>query len=489
MKKKKWLERFKLRGKSVMIPMVILMILTALVPMLLQAMISRRAFNQTQLEAKGIEIQNQCLILSSHLMRSGYMTSDKGNTMELDTRMQTIADIYNGRIVIVNSSFKIMKDTFNLAAGKYYVSEEVIRCFNGETNSRMNQEMGYLTQTIPIHSASDKKKVTGVMVVMASTENISALTDRVQGSTQLFLLCMILVVVVCSMAAVFFLIRPFKRLLASFERVSYGDLDTDIMEDAYKETIQLSQAVQKSLRKLKAVDQSRQEFVSNVSHELKTPITSIRVLADSLMSMEEVPAELYREFMADISDEVDRENQIITDLLTLVKMDKSAQSQMNITQTNINEELELILKRLRPIAKRSNVELILESIREVTGDVDRVKFSLAVSNLVENAIKYNVDSGWVRVTLDADHKYFYIRVADSGIGIPQDCMDHIFERFFRVDKARSREVGGTGLGLAITLNVIQMHHGIIDAESTPGEGTTFSVRIPLNYVSRQEDKS
>ena len=488
MKKKKWLERFKLRGKSVMIPMVLLMILTALVPMLLQAMISRRAFNQTQLEARGIEIQNQCLILSNRLMRSGYMTSDKGNTMELDTRMQTIADIYNGRIVIVNSSFKIIKDTFNLAAGKYYVSEEVIRCFNGETNSRMNQEMGYLTQTIPIHSASDKKKVTGVMVVTASTENISALTDRVQGSTQLFLLCMILVVVVCSMAAVFFLIRPFKRLLASFERVSYGDLDTDIMEDAYKETIQLSQAVQKSLRKLKAVDQSRQEFVSNVSHELKTPITSIRVLADSLMSMEEVPAELYREFMADISDEVDRENQIITDLLTLVKMDKSAQSQMNITQTNINEELELILKRLRPIAKRSNVELILESIREVTGDVDRVKFSLAVSNLVENAIKYNVDSGWVRVTLDADHKYFYIRVADSGIGIPQDCMDHIFERFFRVDKARSREVGGTGLGLAITLNVIQMHYGIIDAESTPGEGTTFSVRIPLNYVSRQEDK-
>ncbi len=120
--------------------------------------------------------------------------------------------------------------------------------------------------------------------------------------------------------------------------------------------------------------------------------------------------------MADISDEVDRENQIITDLLTLVKMDKSAQSQMNITQTNINEELELILKRLRPIAKRSNVELILESIREVTGDVDRVKFSLAVSNLVENAIKYNVDSGWVRVTLDADHKYFYIRVADSESG-------------------------------------------------------------------------
>ena len=174
---------------------------------------------------------------------------------------------------------------------------------------------------------------------------------------------------------------------------------------------------------------------------------------------------------------------------TLVRMDKSAESQMKISQVHINHELEMILKRLRPIAKRSNVELILESIREVTADVDKVKLNLAVTNLVENAIKYNVDSGWVRVTLDADHKYFYVKVADSGIGIPEDSVDHIFERFFRVDKARSREVGGTGLGLSITKNVIQMHHGVIDVESTQGEGTTFSMRIPLNYVSRQEERS
>ena len=95
----------------------------------------------------------------------------------------------------------------------------------------------------------------------------------------------------------------------------------------------------------------------------------------------------------------------------------------------------------------------------------------------------------MRVTLDADHKYFYVKVADSGIGIPEDSVDHIFERFFRVDKARSREVGGTGLGLSITKNVIQMHHGVFDVESTQGEGTTFSMRIPLNYVSRQEERS
>ena len=207
------------------------------------------------------------------------------------------------------------------------------------------------------------------------------------------------------------------------------------------------------------------------------------------MGMEDAPIELYREFMADISDEIDRETKIIDDLLTLVKMDKSAASQMNISQVNVNALLELILKRLRPIAKRGNVELTLESMREVTADVDETKMSLAITNLVENAIKYNVNSGWVRVTLDADHKYFYVKVADSGIGIPEEDVDHIFDRFFRVDKARSREVGGTGLGLAITKSIVQMHGGVIDVESILGEGTTFAMRIPLNYISRQEARA
>ena len=471
MNKEKWYEKLKTRGQSITVPMTLLMIAVAVIPLLLQTWILIDSFKQNQIEARGIEIQNQCVILSNRMTRSGYLTADKTNNVSLDAQMQTIADLYNGRIVIVNSSYKIMTDTFNLSTGKYYISEEVIRCFKGEISNRFNKDAGYFYQTIPVYDPADDKKIQGVIAVTASLENMA------------------LMAVLFSIVSAYFLVKPFKRLLHSFDRVAQGDLDADISEDAYSETRQMSHAVQKSLRKLKAVDQSRQEFVSNVSHELKTPITSIRVLADSLMGMEEVPVELYREFMSDISDEIDRESQIIEDLLTLVRMDKSAESQMKISQVHINHELEMILKRLRPIAKRSNVELILESIREVTADVDKVKLNLAVTNLVENAIKYNVDSGWVRVTLDADHKYFYVKVADSGIGIPEDSVDHIFERFFRVDKARSREVGGTGLGLSITKNVIQMHHGVIDVESTQGEGTTFSMRIPLNYVPRQEERS
>lgn len=259
-------------------------------------------------------------------------------------------------------------------------------------------------------------------------------------------------------------------------------MEQDIDEHTYRETREISQAVNRTLTKLKVVDQSRQEFVSNVSHELKTPITSIRVLADSLMGMEGAPVELYQEFMKDISDEIDRESKIIDDLLSLVKMDKSSSDQMNVRQISINSLMEVILKRLRPIAKGRNIELIFQSIREVSADVDEVKISLALNNLVENAIKYNVDNGWVRVTLDADHKSFFVKVEDSGIGIPEEFQGHIFERFYRVDKARSRETGGTGLGLSITKSVLLMHKGSIKVESREGEGTTFTVRIPLNYV-------
>jgi len=112
-----------------------------------------------------------------------------------------------------------------------------------------------------------------------------------------------------------------------------------------------------------------------------------------------------------------------------------------------------------------------------------MKLSLALSNLVENAIKYNVEGGWVRATLDADHKFFYVKVADSGIGISEEFQEHVFERFYRVDKARSRETGGTGLGLSITKKIVLMHQGALKLQSKEGEGATFTVRIPLTYIS------
>ena len=219
--------------------------------------------------------------------------------------------------------------------------------------------------------------------------------------------------------------------------------------------------------------------IIKIAHE-----NGMKVLADSINSMPDAPKELYQEFMEDITNEIERETKIINDLLSLVKMDKSAAG-LNVSSVNINELLEQILKRLQPIADKQKVELVLESFRPVTAEVDEVKITLAITNLVENAIKYNRNDGegWVHVSLNADHQYFYLKVEDSGIGIPEESLDHIYERFYRVDKSHSREIGGTGLGLAITRNSILMHRGAIKVHSVMGEGTTFDVRIPLNYIA------
>ena len=126
---------------------------------------------------------------------------------------------------------------------------------------------------------------------------------------------------------------------------------------------------------------------------------------------------------------------------------------------------------------------MFESVRPVIAEVDQVKLALAFSNLVENAVKYNRKNGRVRVMLDADHQFFTLEVSDSGIGISEQEQEHVFERFYRVDKSHSKEIGGTGLGLAITRNAILMHRGAVKVTSVEGEGTTFTVKIPLTYIA------
>lgn len=459
-----------------------------MIPMVIQGRMLANASRQQQVERRLIDVQNQCQIVSNKMTRNGYLTNSVVDNSGIDAELSMLADIFNGRIIIVNSGFRIIEDTFSLSEGKICISEETIRCFQGESTNKYNTEKHYVVLAIPIvenvkaTNSGGTPKTAGVMLVTASTESLYTLEESLNDKAALYQVMMFVVVLILAWGVVQVCFRPFDAIVASINRLAEGNLDEDVTEETYSETKRISRALNRMLQTIRSVEQSRQEFVSNVSHELKTPITSIRVLADSLMSMDDVPQELYKEFMSDISDEIDRESTIIDDLLTLVRMDKGA-PEKSIAQANVNSLIEMVLKRLRPIARKRNIELIFESMREVTADIDSVKLSLAINNLVENAIKYNKEDGWVRVTLDADHKFFYLKVADSGIGIPEEFKDRVFERFYRVDKARSRETGGTGLGLAITKGVILMHHGAIRVESKEGEGTVFMVRVPLIYIS------
>ena len=437
------------------------------------------SYEERAVAVRSITVKNQCDIICDQMVQQNYLEDQSSEA--INSELNILNNIYGGRIIIIDENFRIVKDTYDLDRGKTMVSQEVIDSYNGKDTSRYDSKSSYIEMTIRIQD-KETKETLGVMLMSVSTDEIQANMNILEQKGTMILMIVMVLVLVLGYFLSGILVRPFQKVTRSIEDLTDGYLDEDISVPDYLETELITNAFNKMLARVRTLDESRQEFVSNVSHELKTPLASMKVLADSLNAQEDVPVELYKEFMQDITEEIDRENQIITDLLSLVKMDKKA-ADLNITTMNINDLLELILKRLRPIAAAKKVELILDSFRPVNAEVDETKLTLAISNLVENGIKYNVEGGWVKVSLNADHKYFYVTVADSGIGIPKESLDHIFERFYRVDKSHSREIGGTGLGLAIARSAIVMHRGAIKVYSKENEGTTFSVRIPLTYLA------
>lgn len=438
-----------------------------------------KSYENRAVSNRSIEILSQAKILGTQIVTYDYINNTASDI--ISSQLSMLSNIYDGRVMVINSRFQIVKDTYSLDAGKTIISEEVIKSFQGEEITKYDSKDRYIEMTLPLLD-NQTQEILGVMLVSVSTDGIVDNYEYLKGNALVIEFAMAILVVALSIFLAIRLVGPIGKITKSIDAIQTGEGEEALSVSDYTETEAISNAFNQMIKRMQVIDQSRQEFVSNVSHELKTPLTSMKVLADSLLGQENVPAELYKEFMTDIADEIERENKIINDLLSLVKMDKSA-GELNISLININELLELILKRLKPIAQRQNVELVLESFRPVTAEVDEVKLTLALNNLIENAIKYNHEDGWVHVSLNADHKYFFVRIEDSGIGIPEDSLEHIYERFYRVDKSHSREIGGTGLGLAITRNAVLMHRGAIKAHSKEGEGTVFTVRIPLNYVA------
>ena len=465
--------------KNMRFRFILFAMLAGLLPCLAALFGIVKFYESRAVELRTAEIQNQCTILCNQLNNYGYLSDTSSEV--INTSLTQLTNIYNGRVMVIDKDLRVVKDTYSLDEGKTDVSENVVRCMKGERTNFYDRTNHYIEVTSPIVE-SGGEKVLGVMLASVSTDNIETTKQVLYTHGGVIVGIAMILLAMLSVFLADRMVRPIHKITGAIENVTEGYSDDVLHVDTFTETRQLSEAFNKMLGRLKILDESREEFVSNVSHELKTPMTSMKVLADSLLEQDNVPVEMYQEFMQDIAKEIDRENQIITDLLSLVKMDRSGQT-MNIRTMNINDLLEQILKRLKPIAEKKNVEMVMETFRPVNAEIDETKFTLAVSKLVENAIKYNHENGWVHVSLNADHKYFYVKVEDSGIGIPEQDQAHIFERFYRVDKSHSREIGGTGLGLAIARNAVLVHRGSIKVYSNEGEGTTFTVRIPLIYVA------
>lgn len=478
--------------KSLKARIFFLVLAVGIIPSVMMRQGIMKNYEERAVEQRTQSVQSQLTILADHLIYENYLNDTSSDVINAELEM--LSNLYDGRVLIISSNLKIVKDTYGLSEGKTIISEEVIRCFSGESSSNYDPVNGYIEMTTPIvdNLSADESdapgnstgnRIKGVMLTSVSNDSIVATMEVLNRKAIILEVIMIIIIVGIALVLSNVLSKPFGRVTKAISEVKEGYSTEEISVPDLAETVHIIDAFNQLLKRMQVLDESRQEFVANVSHELKTPMASIKVLADSLLAQENVPAELYREFMEDIVSEIDRENQIITDLLALVKLDKKV-ADLNIAAVNINDLTELILKRLRPIARRKDVEVVFESVRTVVAEVDEVKMTLIMTNLVENAIKYNKDHGWVKVVLDADHQFFTFEVSDSGIGIPEESLTQIYERFYRADKSHSREIGGTGLGLAITKSAVLLHRGSITVTSTLGEGSCFLVKIPLSYIAQ-----
>ncbi len=429
------------------------------------------------------QMKEQGTTLAGLIAQTGYLGQQ--TQPEVTARLQALASLLDGRIVLVNSNLVIVKDTAGREEGKTLISEEPIYAMRGEVQTYYNEETRLAEVTLPIVIGAGTEgtgQVIGVMIVYGSMADIAETQELFLENIAVLMIGAAVLLLVIALMISGGMTKALRTLSSRIGQMSESyDGAGMVQGGSYYEVEQIAETFGRVMERVAATEKSRQEFVSNVSHELKTPLTAIKVLSDSLVLEPDVPIEMYREFITDINSEIDREAKIVNDLLALVKLDKTS-GEMHIAEVNINELLEIIMKRLKPLALKRGIEMVFESYRTVLAEIDEVKMSLVFTNLIENAIKYNRDGGRVMVSLNADHRYFYVKIEDTGIGIPEEEQGFIFERFYRVDKARSRETGGTGLGLSITKNAVQMHRGGIKVQSIPGVGSIFTVRIPLSFV-------
>lgn len=410
---------------------------------------------------------------------------------EIDSRktMETLDGYYINsytRVLLVDSEGIIVKDSLQLKVGEQIPAETFKAVMGGETVSETEGTL-YLVY-VPICD-SESKTVTGTVVVLT---DMSSLDHEIEtGKDRLILLTVIFgLPTACLFYLIVYLsIKPLKKIIYWLEHFSQPEVrkyarPKHKTEDEYASIVE---AVDEATRDFLTMDQSRSEFVSNVSHELKTPLSSIKVLTESLLLQEGVGEEIYREFLQDINSEIDRMNNIINDLLTLVRLEEG-EKVMNPSPVSLKELLEVILRRVEPLGREKNISLVMEECEDLTIEADETKLTLAITNLIQNAIKYNREQGSVIVSCTKKVDAIHISVKDTGLGIDKVHFDKLFDRFYRVDKARDRNSGGSGLGLSIVKRIISLHRGEILVDSVVGEGSTFTIVLPVERDSEGDEE-
>lgn len=293
----------------------------------------------------------------------------------------------------------------------------------------------------------------------------------------------VIIVIIATVAVLIYTYYLMKRVAEYTRKITFmseGNIYEKLEIYGNDEISRLGEAVNKLTEKVSVIEKQRTEFVSNASHELKTPLSSIKLMADSIIQTPDIEMDYVREFLSDMNDEVERLNRIVNKLLYITKMDTLTENMSgSLELINLKDVVRGINKNLIPIAEMENKELVCDADEDILIMANKDILWQAVYNIVDNALKYTSENGRVEVSLVKESKKATITVKDNGVGISAEDVKRIFDRFYRVDKARSRSTGGTGLGLSIAQSAIEFHNGTIEVESEPNVGSEFKITLPL----------
>lgn len=399
------------------------------------------------------------------------------STMYVNPTAEKYSKNINGRVIVVDKEGIVKGDSNKEYLGETFKHIEIQNALKGHTSTNVYnfKEYGHvLYAAVP---SIVQNQVVGAALISISINDIYKDVNHIKQNLVFISTACILLIAFISFLISDFVFRPIERFTKAIISMAKGDFKQKVNIDTNDEFKKMADAFNAMIMKLDQVDKQRKEFVANVSHELRTPISSIKLLSESLLNQNEEDINIYKEFMIDISSESDRLNNIIDELLALVDLDKE-KLHINYKITYINFLLEKIVNRLKPLAEKKNIKLTLNLNEKIQIKVDTEKIQQAIINIIDNAIKYTQKGGEVKVSLYSQSKWCVIEIMDNGIGIPESGLNHIFDRFYRIDKARTRKTGGTGLGLSIAHQVVTLHQGTIEVESKIGKGSVFYIKIP-----------
>lgn len=423
-------------------------------------------------KSKQVSMESQTAVMASALAGLESLTSEG-----VEQVMNQLDDMGLTRIMVTNDAGMILYDTLEGGGTlyQYALVREVGDALQGNIVFYSEYADGRFLSRAAAPVTYRSMNIGAVFLYEEDAEQ-AALLRGMQSNLRSVSVAVVVLVFLMSVVFSKALTSRIAALLRAIRTVREGNYSHRARLKGGDELVQLADEFNQLTDRLQTTDEVRRRFVSDASHELKTPLASIRLLTDSILQNEQIDQETTREFVSDIGEEAERLTRISERLLTLTRLDsKVEEERMPVDLAAVVRKVEHML---RPLAQVNHVTLesgMVEGCLVYANDDHLYQIAF---NLVENAIKYNKPDGKVMIWLSRDNGDVVLRVEDTGVGIPQEDLDKVFNRFYRVDKARSRAAGGTGLGLSIVQDMAKQHGGSVSAERRQPEGSRFTVRFP-----------